>query len=170
MIDNMEVTSKTVETVERCRKLLCGVTPLKDDCGALCGVACCAGDDRTGMGLFPGEYELLKDCGEFAFYDSEGNYGYKTVVCGGCCDRKNRPLACMIFPYFPVADPVDMRADLRAAAVCPLLTSRGPQGKFIDAMLRVAELMSADEALRGYVMNVNREIDELYEFYRKLSQ
>ena len=75
----------------------------------------------------------------------------------------------MIFPYFPVVDPVDMRADLRAAAICPLLTSREPQSGFIDAMLRVAELMSGDEALRDYAGSVNSEIDELYELYKKLA-
>lgn len=165
----MEVTNKTIGTVKRCREILRSVTPLKNDCGALCGGACCAGDDRTGMGLFPGEYELLKGCGEFGFFDSEGNFGYKTAVCGGSCDRENRPLACMIFPYYPVVDPVDMRADLRAAAICPLLTSREPQSGFIDAMLRVAELMSGDEALRDYAGSVNSEIDELYELYKKLA-
>ena len=166
----MEATDKTIKTVKRCREILCGVTPLRTDCGLLCGGACCAGDDRTGMGLFPGEYELLKGCGEFSFFDSEGNFGYKTAVCGGRCDRENRPLACMIFPYFPITDPVDMRADLRAAAICPLLASREPQGRFISAMLRVAELMSGDEALRDYAINVNREIDELYEFFLRLQE
>lgn len=38
------------------------VTPLKPfNCGRLCSARCCSGDENDGMGLFPGEEELLKD-------------------------------------------------------------------------------------------------------------
>ena len=40
------------------RALLSNLTPLKSDCGRLCGGACCQGDDATGMLLFPGEEAL----------------------------------------------------------------------------------------------------------------
>ena len=40
-------------------------TPLLTDCGALCGAACCRtdDDDQGGVFLFPGEEELIDDCG-----------------------------------------------------------------------------------------------------------
>ena len=44
------------------RALLSNLTPLKSDCGRLCGGACCQGDDATGMLLFPGEEALYTAC------------------------------------------------------------------------------------------------------------
>lgn len=42
------------------------ITPLKPfNCGKLCSARCCSGGDNDGMGLFPGEEELLKDCADF---------------------------------------------------------------------------------------------------------
>lgn len=42
------------------------ITPLKPfNCGKLCSARCCSGGDNDGMGLFPGEKELLKDCADF---------------------------------------------------------------------------------------------------------
>ena len=42
------------------RKKLKNVTPLKKDCGRVCGAACCRSPEgeETGMLLFPGEEEL----------------------------------------------------------------------------------------------------------------
>lgn len=39
----------------RARELLGDLTPLKTDCGRLCGGAWLPGDEQTGMLLFPGE-------------------------------------------------------------------------------------------------------------------
>ena len=47
--------SATEKRVSRARRLLADLTPLQTDCGALCGGACCKGDEGTGMLLFPGE-------------------------------------------------------------------------------------------------------------------
>ena len=60
------------------------VTPLKTDCGALCGAACCKGDDTVGMLLFPGE--------ETALPVTEAQ-GRRFVLCGGACERAQRPLS-----------------------------------------------------------------------------
>ena len=48
------------EILEHARALLLNLTPLRQDCGALCGGACCTPDeeDRSGMMLFPGERAL----------------------------------------------------------------------------------------------------------------
>ncbi len=44
------------------RSLLEEVTPLKSDCGRICGAACCASleGEETGMLLFPGEEALYR--------------------------------------------------------------------------------------------------------------
>lgn len=68
------------------------VTPLKPfNCGRLCSARCCSGDENDGMGLFPGEEELLKDCADFEIKKSEGNFGEPVLVCRGECDRRKRP-------------------------------------------------------------------------------
>lgn len=80
------------------------ITPLKPfNCGKLCSARCCSGDENDGMGLFPGEKELLESSTDFEINDSEGNFGEPVVVCRGGCDRRKRPLACRIFPLFPLA-------------------------------------------------------------------
>ena len=45
------------ETLRRAKALLENETPLKTDCGALCGAACCRtdADGKGGVYLFPGE-------------------------------------------------------------------------------------------------------------------
>ena len=48
----------SLNTVLAARDLLRELTPLKTDCGRLCGGACCEGDEETGMLLFPGEDAL----------------------------------------------------------------------------------------------------------------
>ena len=67
-------------------------TPLRKDCGQICGGECCKGDSDTGMLLFPGEETTLNII--------EKN-GVRLAVCDGTCSRDERPLSCMIFPFFP---------------------------------------------------------------------
>lgn len=91
-------------------------TPLKSDCGVLCGSACCKGDAGTGMLLFPGEKTNLNVIRE---------NGVKIAVCNGICDRESRPLSCRIFPLFPVMEDGKIRIipDLRGSSVCPLVAN-----------------------------------------------
>ncbi len=49
----------SLSAVLSARAALSDLTPLLTDCGRLCGVACCKGDEQTGMLLFPGEEALL---------------------------------------------------------------------------------------------------------------
>ena len=55
--------NETLNAVQEARALLENATPLKGDCGRLCRAACCAGDEETGMLLFPGEETLYEGCG-----------------------------------------------------------------------------------------------------------
>lgn len=105
------------------------ITPLKPfNCGRLCSAHCCSGGDNDGMGLFPGEKELLESCADFEIKDSEGNFGEPVIVCRGSCDRRKRPLACRIFPLFPLAvgrenEIVVVPVPDPRAGLCPLLTA-----------------------------------------------
>ena len=165
----MDITRETIDIIKRCRELLCGVTPLGSDCGGLCSRVCCGGDDKTGMRLFPGEYELLQGSSFLEFYDGEGNCGFKTAVCRGRCDRSLRPFACMIFPYFPMTDPPDARADIRAVGLCPILyKALEVRDDFITSVISCAELMSDDPVLSDYVGQVNAELDETLKLYELL--
>ena len=67
-------------------------TPLKKDCGLICGGECCKGDDETGMLLFPFEESVL------AVKEKDG---VRLAVCKSHCQRQERPLSCRIFPFFP---------------------------------------------------------------------
>ena len=99
--------------IHRTRKT--DLTPLAFDCGRLCGSHCCQGGADAGMRLFPGE---TADSG-FTVRDTAD--GGRLLLCGGHCDRRVRPLACRIFPLFPISAMTDgsapdsIRARLRSA-------------------------------------------------------
>ncbi len=114
------------EILEHARALLLNLTPLKQDCGALCGGACCTPDeeDRSGMMLFPSERALYESCdwAVLGQYDTPvGVFDY--LKCAGRCPREARPLACRIFPLSPYFDAgeLKLRLDQRAWALCPLM-------------------------------------------------
>ena len=148
-------------------ELLDRVTPLAADCGRLCSARCCKGDENTGMWLFPGEDALFKDTDGLKIKDCEGNFGYKMLVCGGNCDRKTRPLACRIYPYFPMIDGelFDARADIRGISSCPLLYNNiKADYAFIRQIRKAARLLSRDEEIKEYICNINKMLDEIEDF------
>ncbi len=105
------------------------LTPLKSDCGDLCGKSCCKGlDERAGMYLFPGEEAMFSPDMDWLALDwhlvSEREFcpswegsiekvGF--VVCRGTCPRDQRPLACRLFPL--VAEPVVAKPGVARPAV-----------------------------------------------------
>ena len=148
------------------RELLKDLTPLKTDCGRLCQGACCRGDEATGMLLFPGEEALYADCAFARVVPtgfSLGGTPAQLLVCDGRCDRKNRPLACRLFPLFlkfrEDQTPV-LRMDARARAVCPL-TDYGMKAldpEFKQAARRAYDLLLEDEVCAAYL----RALDEAF--------
>ena len=113
-------------------------TPLRGDCGALCGAACCAGSRRDGMLVFPGEEALLRQVSHPLFgvklrefrleqADLRGLECRFAVCRRGCLHRNGaaaraaRPLSCRIFPLAPYldGDTLTVIPDPRAKAVCP---------------------------------------------------
>ena len=148
------------------RELLESLTPLKTDCGRLCQGACCQGDEATGMLLFPGEEALYADC-TFARVVptgfSLGGTPAQLLVCDGRCDRKNRPLACRLFPLFLTFKPDGssrLRLDRRARAVCPLTDYgiRALDPAFRQAARQAYDLLLANDACAAYL----RELDEAF--------
>ena len=148
------------------RALLETLTPLKTDCGRLCGGACCQGDDTTGMLLFPGEDALYEGCtfaDVLALDYTLGSTQAKLFVCKGRCERELRPLACRLFPLFlkfKEDGTTKLRMDVRARAVCPLtdygIKSLDPE--FKQAARRAYDLLLEDETCAAYL----KALDEAF--------
>lgn len=155
-----------IDAVLAARELLNHLTPLKTDCGRLCQGACCQGDEATGMLLFPGEEALYENCAFARVVPtgfSLGGTPAQLLVCDGRCDRKNRPLACRLFPLFlkfrEDQTPV-LRMDARARAVCPL-TDYGMKAldpEFRQAARRAYDLLLEDEVCAKYL----KALDEAF--------
>lgn len=146
---------KKENVLKSCYSVLGKYTPLDFDCGKLCGGKCCGGDDNTGMLLFPGE-EALIDPNINVISDDSGNY---IAVCNGTCDRRKRPLACRIYPLFPIIIEEKgqeyIKTEFDRRADCPL--TRGEikiSRRFCKAVRRVGKYL---------LLN-----DETAEFYRGL--
>jgi len=151
--------------VSAAREKLKNVTPLKRDCGRICGARCCRPleGENTGMLLFPGEAE--------AYAGKDGFVVRKTargdlLLCSGVCDRNERPLSCRLFPLLPVIGDdgkVRVVTDLRAKAVCPLAR----QGKsamdpaFADAVREAGEILAAEDEQAVFLDMLEEEQNEL---------
>ena len=154
-------------------------TPIKADCGALCGKACCKGDD-CGMYLFPGEkkvFDMLKP--DWAYIEqSDFSYTYKekskkvpVIFCNGKCDRYQRPLACRIFPLSPYMDKdgnISVITDPRAKAICPLsqaLSVEEYDATFVKAVYRTFGILSSNKEFYAFLDTYSRQLDEYLKFF-----
>lgn len=152
------------DKLEKAREILAEVTPLKTDCGKVCGARCCRSleGEETGMLLFPGEE---------AYYAGKPGWTLRRtasgmlLVCPGSCARDERPLACRIFPLLPVIreGEVKVAADQRARAVCPLMKQgiRGMDPAFAEAVREAGKILMEDGAQRTFMERLTEEQDEL---------
>ncbi len=158
--------------VSAAREKLKNVTPLKRDCGRVCGARCCRPleGEETGMLLFPGEAEAY--AGKAGFEVRKTARG-DLLICSGTCDREDRPLSCRLFPLLPViGDDGKVRAvtDLRAKAVCPLAR----QGKsavdpdFAEAVREAGEILAAEDEQAVFLDMLEEEQSELKELRNRL--
>ena len=152
------------EAVAAARECLENITPLADDCGKVCGAACCSSleGEETGMLLFPGEEEAFANLeGWRILHGAAGD----VAVCPGRCDRSQRPLSCRIFPLLPVVRGGEIRAamDQRAAAVCPLFANgvRGLSEDFREAVRQAGRILLECEETRSMLERMNEEQDTL---------
>ncbi len=147
---------------EKIFKVMGELTPLKADCGKLCGHACCKGDRDIGMRLFPFE--------ETSMGVTYGKQGVRLVVCDGTCNRAQRPLACRIFPFFPTIDEkgrIFVEPDIRAKRLCPLITHSDEivfDKRFFKAVKMVGKILAKDEACREFLYASTEEIDTYADF------
>ena len=153
------------------REKLNHVTPLKRDCGRICGARCCRSceGEETGMLLFPGEEEMYRDREGWKILDTPSG---KLLVCSGVCNRDERPLACRLFPLLPVIRDgrVRVATDQRARAVCPLARQglRAADPAFTDAVREAGEILAADMEQRRMLEMLTAEQDELRQLREKL--
>lgn len=150
--------------LERAYALLEDVTPLTTDCGAVCEGRCCRESaDSEGMLLFPGEEALLRDT-DFTIRSAEGGL---LLTCGGTCDRSKRPLACRIFPLFPVLTEegrVKAVYDPRGFRMCPLVRecAHVPLDRdFVRAVRRAGRILTEDAACAAFLRLNSAEIADL---------
>ena len=153
------------------REKLNQATPLKTDCGRVCGARCCRPleGEETGMLLFPGEAE--------AYAGKPGWEVRKTargdlLLCSGTCCREERPLSCRLFPLLPlIGDGGEIRVvtDLRARAVCPLAR----QGKsamdpaFIEAVREAGEILAQNGEQAVFLDFLAEEQEQLRELRKQ---
>lgn len=141
---------------KKAKRIMEDKTPLKKDCGLLCGKACCKGDDETGMLLFPFE--------ETALPVTEKN-GVRLCVCDGNCKREERPLSCMIFPFFPYVTPegrIRVIPDIRGSEICPIVrnfTDVKLDRRFLRRVKQVGRLLLQNEECRAFLEEMSREMD-----------
>ncbi|MCR5296728.1 MAG: hypothetical protein K6E17_04910 [Clostridiales bacterium] len=152
------------------REKLKTVTPLKRDCGKICGARCCRSLDgeETGMLLFPGEEEEYRGRPGWKVLDTERG---PLAVCPGTCERDGRPLACRMFPLLPVIREAGTAAetDLRAGTVCPLARQgiRAMDPAFVEAVKEAGALLAADPAQRAFLERLAAEQEELRQMKRE---
>lgn len=125
-------------------------TPLKTNCGLLCGAACCAcdADGQGGVTLLPGEAELMGDI-QWGSLAPDPQMNLPFLSCHAPCERDRRPFFCRIFPLCPVigkSGQWTVRMDARARAVCPLSRSRlsGLDPDFLSGAKKAAQIIAAD--------------------------
>lgn len=155
---------KNEVVLKSCFAVLRKCTPLEFDCGSLCEGACCKGNDTTGMLLFPGEEKLI----DSQIKICQGEDGSKYALCNGKCDRNKRPLACRIYPLFPViknsekGEYIEVEFDVRAN--CPLKNNEiKVSRRFVKGVRRVGKYLLCNKETEEFYRNLSTEISEYQE-------
>ena len=87
------------------------------------------------------------------------------AVCGGSCNREERPLSCRLFPFFPCVDEkgrVFVSLDYRGFSVCPLVKNAKDvrfSKRFFKRVQKVGEFLVRDEDCFRFIEEVSKEID-----------
>ena len=158
--------------VSAAREKLNQPTPLKKDCGRICGARCCLSLDgeETGMLLFPGEAAAYA---EKAGWEIRQTAQGEMVLCPGRCELDERPLSCRLFPLLPViGEDGKVRAviDQRARAVCPLAR----QGKdaldpaCTEAVREAGEQLLREERQAAFLRKLTAEQEEIRRLRRAM--
>lgn len=162
---------KKQSVIESCYSVLRNVAPLEIDCGKICHGKCCKGDGKTGMILFPGEENLIDP--QIKIIKNKG--GDSFAVCNGTCDRNKRPLACRIYPLFPIIKKDEageyIEVDFDSRADCPLVKGDYEITRdFVKKVKRVGKYLLLNEETQKYYRELSDEIQEyivLKKFFEK---
>ncbi len=142
-------------------------TPMgRTDCGELCGAVCCTSKTGDSMELFPYEKELFDSLEGFEITDGE----VPLVKCTGRCNRDERPLACRIYPLFPMVteedgeEKITVIYDPRANSSCPLCAERAKlDRRFVRAVRRAGKYLLTDLATASHLRNISEYLKDLIE-------
>ncbi len=156
------------KAIKEAYSLLEKATPLgRVDCGLVCNAVCCTEECGDSMELFPYEKEFLEGVEGFEITDGE----VPLLRCAGKCERENRPLACRIYPLFPLVDTdedgneiIRVIYDPRATAACPLCAQRAkPDRRFLRAVRRSGKYLLSDSETAAYLRKTSKYLKELIE-------
>jgi len=169
-------TAPDRETYARVYRLLDEVTPLREDCGLLCGRLCCRPDrPDTGIYLLPGEEALFRGDEEWLEWTEQRAEEYDFppgwegtvyfVRCRGTCPRSSRPLQCRFFPLtahcLPDGHLVIIWETLALPYRCPLLTGAYPlEHGFVRAVAEAWRLLMRFRRVRELVCWDSRQRDK----------
>lgn len=156
-------------------EFLDNVTPLKFNCGVLCGAKCCKSHstnstENPGMLLLPQEDSMM-DC---SHYDMKDSGDGKILVCNGKCNREMRPFSCRIFPFYARIssdERISLRVDPRAFNICPVaLKKKGARHSvhFHRNATRAIRILMKDNDFKRELIKTSEFCEGLYSFYRKI--
>ncbi|HZJ78784.1 MAG TPA: hypothetical protein VFD52_08310 [Clostridia bacterium] len=152
--------------LEKVYKILERVTPIKGDCGNLCDGLCCKGGNENGMLLFPDEEKLFEGREGFKVIKTEG--GECFLTCNGNCQREFRPLACRMYPLFPVFDynkgdsRVNIIKDPRGAKTCPLIYENIKLDiNFVRAVRKATKCLIRDEKQLAHIKRISGLLNDI---------
>jgi len=152
-------------------RLLLHSTPMKYDCGILCGSKCCSGDEESGMQLFPGEEIVLEPHGFLRVSKKHlEDMDILFATCQGTCRRNLRPLSCRIYPLVPYLDKagrLSIVEDPRAKYICPLLKyhdSFKVDKLFKRKVLQAFRLLVQDAEIHSYIRLLSDVLDNYRRF------
>ena len=156
-------------------ELLHSVTPLKFNCGILCGAKCCKkgstnSTDNPGMLLLPDEEKMLRNSSFVLKKCHDGTI----LICDGKCNRDMRPFSCRIFPFYARIssdERISLRVDPRAFNICPVaLKKKGARHSvhFHRNATRAIRILMKDNDFKRELIKTSEFCDGLYSFYRKI--
>ena len=154
--------------IESAYEMIGGLTPLKSDCGRLCGSVCCGSEGY--MLLFPYERELIVGEGfKIAQKELEGYGTVDVLYCEGACDRDTRPLSCRIFPLAPkfVDGVLFVRVDPRARSICPLAHKSilSFDKEFTNIIKKTLNMLCQDDKISRYLKAVSDIADKYNDIF-----
>lgn len=139
-----------LDTILRAYEAIDDKTPMRTDCGQLCGAACCQtdADGQGGVCLLPGEEGRLAGI-SWGRIVHDDQMDVPMLMCSDMCDREIRPFLCRIFPLCPVmgrSGKWTVRMDARARAVCPLSASglSGLDPDFARGCAKAVQIIAED--------------------------